>query len=601
MLVRKCLYLLVTVSAAASAMSVSLSPSVDTPAPLGTLVTFTAMTAGADAGALSYRFRTRYTGAHSRRHALDPDFRTVVDYGPKSTFDWTTIEHEGSYEVEASVKNSLTGETARSTTTVAFTRLAAKAAPVVRPTAHPLVFIYSAPECPDGGRMRVRFQSADGVARNTPWLACDSRFTRNFYLAGMRSNTAFSAKHTVETRTGASIDGPAVSFTTGGVAVQAPVAMPLSTPVPSDAGILLQSVINSRPIATDLNGNLLWFGPEGLSLLTRANSGGTFLAVHEDGSQPPAAQFVREFDLAGVTLAETNAARVNEQLVTMSVHSITSFHHEAIRLPDGKYLVLAGSERILTGVQGDGPIDVLGDTILVLDRNLQVLWAWDAFDHLDPGRAATLQETCSYPATLACSTFYGAGNANDWLHGNGLQLTPDGNILYSVRHQDWVVKIDYRNGAGTGDILWRLGRDGDFTLTSGDSTDWFSHQHDPQFLADNRTLLLFDNGNTRIADNNGDGASRGQVWLIDDQARTATVMMNAGLRVNSSALGTAQLLANGHFHFDAGFFPDPAHPPARISQALEVDAGGNIVWGMQIYAQEYRSFRLNDLYTPPLP
>ena len=176
-----------------------------------------------------------------------------------------------------------------------------------------------------------------------------------------------------------------------------------------------------------------------------------FSAIFEDGSQGPEAQFFREFDLAGVTIAETNAAAVNEQLAAMGKQPITSFHHEAIRLADGKYLVLAGSERILTGVQGAGPVDVLGDMILVLDRDLQVQWAWDSFDHLDPSRPAVLAETCSYPASLACSTFYGAGTANDWLHGNSLQLTPDGNLLYSVRHQDWLVKIDYRSGAGTGD------------------------------------------------------------------------------------------------------------------------------------------------------
>jgi hypothetical protein len=33
---------------------------------------------------------------------------------------------------------------------------------------------------------------------------------------------------------------------------------------------------------------------------------------------------------------------------------------------------------------------------------------------------------------------------------------------------------------------------------------------------------------------------------------------------------------------------------------LEVDASGNIVWGIQISALEYRSFRLSDLYTPPI-
>ena len=95
------------------------------------------------------------------------------------------------------------------------------------------------------------------------------------------------------------------------------------------------------------------------------------------------------------------------------------------------------------------------------------------------------------------------------------------------------------------------------------------------------------------------GSSRGQVFRVDEQARTVSPVLNADLKVNSAALGTAQLLPNGHYHFDAGFLPDPANPTARISQALEVDASGNIVWGMQIYAQEYRSYRMDDLYTPP--
>ncbi len=530
------------------------------------------------------------------------DYRTVVDYGPKSTLDWTTIEREGPYEIEASVKDLATGEVARQAIPFVFKRLVGDQGQVVTPTANPLVFIYSAPPCPRGARMRVTFQTSDGPAQNTPYRDCDARYSMNFYLAGMRSNTAYTARHTVDAAatTGATAD---VSFTTGVLPLQFPTAAPLSTPVPSYAGILLQSVLNGRAMATDLNGNVLWYGPAGLSLLTRANPGGTFLGIFEDGSQGPDAQFFREFDLAGVTIAETNAANINAQLAAIGMQPITSFHHEAIRLASGQYLVLAGSERLFTDVQGPGTVDVLGDTILVLDRDLQIQWAWDAFDHLDPTRPATLAETCSYPASLACSTFYGAGTANDWLHGNSLQLTADGNLLYSVRHQDWLVKIDYRNGAGTGNILWRMGRGGDFTITALDASPWFTHQHDAKFLEDNQTLVLFDNGNTRISNNTDAGKtpgnSRGQVLFVDEQARTVTLELNADLKVNSAALGTAEPLPNGNYHFDAGFLPDPNNPAARISQALEVDAGGNIVWGMQINAQEYRSYRMNDLYTPP--
>jgi hypothetical protein len=48
-------------------------------------------------------------------------------------------------------------------------------------------------------------------------------------------------------------------------------------------------------------------------------------------------------------------------------------------------------------------------------------------------------------------------------------LSPaDGDLVLSIRHQDWVIKIDYRNGAGDGPVVWRLGADGDFAVNSTD-------------------------------------------------------------------------------------------------------------------------------------
>lgn len=584
----------------AAAMSVTLTPSVGSPAPLGTPITFEAAVDDSGGATLNYQFRTRRADRSVARRLIGEGYRVVVDFGPKSSLRWTTIEREGAYDVEVTVRNNSTGEFARDTVRFELTPLA-QDTPVVTPTDNPLVFLYSAPACPEGARMRVRFASSDGgAAQQTPAQDCDGRSTMNFYLAGVRAATQYAAWHTIQTE-GPTLDGPQTGFTTGALTINPPAAAPLSTPVPDYGGVLLQSIVNGRPIATDLNGNLVWYGPTGLSLITRMVAGGTMLGVFEDGTREPSHQTFLEFDLAGNTIAETNAARVSEQLAALGARPITSFHHEAIRLTDGRYLVLAGSEQIMEDMQGEGASDILGDTILVLDRDLQLLWYWDSFDHMDPARAAVLNETCTYPASLACSTFYGAGKANDWLHGNSLQLTPDGNILYSARHQDWVVKIDYRNGEGNGDVLWRLGRGGDFTLADGDDDSWFSHQHDAQFLPDGVTLVLFDNGNTRINRNGDQGTSRGQVWSIDEASRTATLVLNADLKVNSSALGSVQLLANGNYHFDAGFIPNPANRAQRISQALEVDPSGNIVWGMQITAQQYRSFRLDDLYTPPAP
>ena len=43
----------------------------------------------------------------------------------------------------------------------------------------------------------------------------------------------------------------------------------------------------------------------------------------------------------------------------------------------------------------------------------------------------------------------------DWTHTNAVIYSKDdGNLIISIRHQNWLVKIDYNNGAGAGDILW---------------------------------------------------------------------------------------------------------------------------------------------------
>jgi hypothetical protein len=589
----------------AASAAVTLTPSAVSPSPLGTIVSFDASVT--DSGAsFSYRFRTRRMGPTlarvlARRVAREDSeagFRTIVDYGPNPSLQWTTIQAEGPYEIEVSARNNATGEISRDTTVFEFAKLA-DSAPVVTPTTHPLVFLYSAPPCPDGGQMRALFaQTGSPRTQQTPRQACDGRSTMNFYLAGMRAASTYRVWHTIEAG-GALLDGPTLSFTTGAVTVQLPAAAPLSTPVPDYSGILWQAALNGRAFATDLNGNVLWYGPSGFSLATRLVPGGNAIAIYEAGSKGPAEQYFREFDLAGATVAETNAGRVSEQLMAMGARPITSFHHEAIRLADGRYLLLAGTEQLMDDVQDPGTVNVLGDTIVVLDSNLQVIWYWDSFDHMDPSRKAILNETCAYPASLACSTFYEAGSANDWLHGNSLQLTPDGNILYSARHQDWVIKIDFQNGLGTGDILWRLGAGGDFTLVDGDESLWFSHQHDPQLMPDGATLVLFDNGNTRINRSSDHGTSRGQVWRIDEGTRTVALLVNADLKGNSSALGSGQALANGNYHFDAGFIVNPS-TRQMYTQALEVDPSGNIFWGMQITGQQYRSYRLDDLYTPPL-
>src|SRR5262245_61459595 len=228
--------------------------------------------------------------------------------------------------------------------------------------------------------------------------------------------------------------------------------------------------------------------------------------------------------------------------------------------------------------------------VLVLDQDLQVKWAWDAFDHLDVHRGPVLGEIVEAGSTEPTAVVP-LLPAVDWLHVNSVALSPaDGNLILSIRHQDWVVKIDYRNGAGDGHIVWRLGEGGDFTVNSADPNPWFSHQHNAHYVDDN-TLILFDNGNTRQA-SDPNVHSRGQVWTLDETSMTATPVLNADLGNYSFALGSAQRLSNGNYMFMSG----SQGPANNIAQSIEVLPGGTPSYVLEFAATEYRSFRLRTLY-----
>jgi len=285
-----------------------------------------------------------------------------------------------------------------------------------------------------------------------------------------------------------------------------------------------------------------------------------------------------------------------------------SFYHDAIRLANGQTMVLGNVQRVFpAGTQGStSPLDIIGALIVVLDRDFQVIGYWNAFDHactgtgcLDinrpgdtecPANAQREPEAGCPPVLLLCP-------ANDWLHANSLAyLAGDGDLLVSLRDQNWVIKLDYNNATGTGAILWRLGLGGDFNVTgtTGRSYPWFSGQHDAGFVDDaEQTFLVFDNGTTRYAKQGGD--SRGQVWNIDQTHMTASLQLNADLGAYSRSLGSAQLLQNGDYMFQAGNIQLGGNVTV---QNTEVTPKATAVYQFQSIgpAPSYRGWRLPDLY-----
>src|SRR5262245_25604930 len=317
--------------------------------------------------------------------------------------------------------------------------------------------------------------------------------------------------------------------------------------------------------------------------------GGTVIGTGSDRYSVRNNQDVlREIDLAGNPVRETNLAAVNAQLTALGHEISYGFHHEVQRLPNGDTVVLGLTER---QIDIDGtPTNYIGDLIVVLDKDLQVAWVWDAFDQLDVNRGRVLGEIV-HQGEQGPDSIVPDYPAVSWLHNNAISLAPDGNLVLSARMQDWVLKIDYRNGAGDGHVIWRLGAGGDFTLNSTDPTAWFSHQHNAHFI-DDHTLILFDNGNTRRA-TDPNAHSRGQVWTLDETHMTATPVLNADLGNYSAALGAAQRLSNGNFSFTSGF---QGQPPNQFGQTIEVLPDGTKAYVLEVNRIEYRSYRMRTLY-----
>ncbi len=596
------------------------STSVQSPQRLGTTVAITANATDPDPGTISYRFDIG---------AARGGTRMVRDFSVDSTFPYTPMLREGAYTFVVTARNNSTGQTASNRVPeFQFTSLVVGNTPVVTPAANPLVALYSSPPCASGGVfMRLNVLIAGGLPFQTNSLACKAGQNLNFIVAGMRAATNYAI--TSQTWNGSAfVAGPAINYTTGTptvtlAAVSEPVPLS-STDDRTERFMLMSTTAPALPLAVDVSGHPVWYyqDPSGVTpTVTRPITGGNILILangaNSAGSSVGALQILREIDLAGNIVRETNATRVSEQVSALSGIAsscqlggsdclVGAFHHEATRLPNGHTLALTDEEKIFTdGTQGSSPanpVDIIGDIMIDLDTNFQVVGYWRAFDHLNANRAAILGETCVSNQGGCPPVILVSGKANDWLHGNALYFAPsDGSVIFSIRHQDWVVKIDYGNGTGTGKILWTLGLGGDFAINSSDPYPWFSHQHDPGFLQNGTTLLaLFDNGNTRVSApplGLGSGNSRGYVLNVDQVNKTVTPVLSVDLGVYSLALGTAELLSDGHYHFEAGF---ASAPPAPAGESIEVYPDATLGFTQKVSGTLcYRNFRMVNLYAPP--
>ncbi len=560
-------------------LSVSLTDIAPAGSEAGSPVTWTATSSGHGAKPV-YQFSVGLQGG---------PLQVVSDFSRGDSFTWNPIQ-QGTYDIQVVVKAGFGAARKRESTIATYTaqtRVVGDSA-VVSPMANPLVALYSAPPSP-GASMYVQFAQQGPTLswQNTSPLPIVPGESTNFIVAGMLPDTTYLMRHVLDDGT---VSAP-LSFTTGSLpanpkfpkftVVQPPaLGTDLSQDVIFHAGVQTGTSANTvTTLATDLNGNIIWYydpvanGFAGYS--QNIEPGGTVMMLGGQATGVAAGyNTLRQVDLAGDTRRQTNIRAVNAQLAALHRPKIIDFDHEVKLLPNGDTAVIASTQKTVN-YQGK-PTNFIGDMALVLDQNLQVSWVWDSFKWLNTNRLGRDH-----------------GIPTDWLHANAVSWSPeDDDLIVSLRTQDWVIKIDYAGGTGNGHILWKLGYGGNFKAIADTNLPWFTHQHDARYINDN-TLLVFDDGNTRQQFNKK-ADSRGQEWILNEQNKTATLVLNADMGNYSSFLGSAELLSNGDLAFTSGGAGPGSNP---YGQSIEVLPNGTRIYVIQMSEYEYRSYFESTLYS----
>jgi hypothetical protein len=463
----------------------------------------------------------------------------------------------------------------------------------------------------------VEFGPDTNYGRNTSWYPMAGGYKKTTILvAGMRAGTTYHMRAQAQCL-GNTITSADTTFTTG--ALPSTTTFPVlqitrpDPPQPNSEGPGIELIDTIAPTAnlmqlyfTDRDANPIWYynvDPSYYPFTVKQLPNGHLILSLTSTQQSPGS-ILREIDLAGGTVREMSIDDLQQKAQAAGFDFVPAgYHHDLLPLDNGHLLVLVNCFKDFTDLPGyTGTITVQGDAVIDLDQNWNTVWAWNSFDHLDVNRH------------LAPSL---SNNVLDWTHSNALVYSSDdGNILLSMRHQSWVLKLDYNNGAGTGNVLWRLGYQGDFALAQGgmqtdDPSLWFSFQHFPSVIGRNgsqTTLGVWDNGDYRVLNTSGSQCaipgppacySRATVFRIAESSMVADLSWQYLPGYFSLWGGSQVQLANGNIEFDlnaplTGLAPNVASEVQEVTQTSTPE----LVWKMDIPVPmfAYRAYRVPSLY-----
>lgn len=487
-------------------------------------------------------------------------------------------------------------------------------APVVSvsKTQNPLVAEYSiATGC--SGQAMVEFGPDTSYGRSTAWYPVVGNYISTpILVAGMKASTTYHMRAETQCLGNTTANSEDLTFKTGPLPSVPFPKLTVTRPNPSlssqeNPGIELVDILATGGLQlmsaffTDRDANPIWYYPMAPgyspSTIKFLPNGHLILSLASSSDS-----LLREVDLAGRTIRELDITVLQQKMQQMGADFVPgTFHHDLLPLNNGHLIALVNFEKSFTNLPGyQGTTLVLGDGLVDLDQNWNPVWTWNSFDYLDVNRHLN--------------------GLPDWTHSNALVYSPsDGNLLLSMRHQSWVLKINYGNGAGTGNVLWHLGYQGDFALTqsgvpTADPSVWFSFQHFPSLISQSGSqtnLAIWDNGDNRVLNDNGVICvesptspnlcySRATIFQVDESAMVADLQWADPLQYFGVWGGSINQLANGNIEFDLNA---PAIPPgpniASEVQEVTQTPTPQVIWNLDISpstANAYRAYRVPSLY-----
>ncbi len=253
-----------------------------------------------------------------------------------------------------------------------------------------------------------------------------------------------------------------------------------------------------------------------------------------------------------------------------SFYSEQTWHHI--------YRILEDDTILFVRAQYQGT--TVSDRVVNVDKDYSELWNWGYFDL--PDYFSTVE--CQNPDDYWC----------DWTHTNSAMMFKDKGVAYVNSLWLGFFKIDI----STHEVIWKFGKDGDFTMLSDHQFPWPAGTHDPKFMdASGKRLLFFDNGMTERF------YSRIIEYEINEDTMTAEITFEYdGLDSGhgwfaATGWGDVEYLENGNFLVTKGYVVAPQN-----SSVFELTRDGRVVWEIYTYQEDGFMIELYNArkFMPPL-